>query len=126
VSNTNLFGTFLDAFAASSAARKGESASVSTTSPGPPAQSPAEAFGSFMQSVNRLAHPQPVDPVDAVMKQLLSGPQDIKELMPLVGNSVGQLLSILGKTETAGWVTYDADKHAMLTEAGKQIAELIA
>jgi hypothetical protein len=126
VSNTNLFGTFLDAFAASSAARKGESAGVPATSPNLAGQSPAETFGLFLQSVNKLAHPQPIDPVDAVMKQLLKGPQDIKELMPLVGNSVGQLLSILDKTATAGWVTYDADKHVLLTEAGKQIADLIA
>jgi len=92
--STNLFGTFLDAFNASSAARK-------------------------------LTQPQTATPIDAIMKQLLAGPQDIRELMPLVGNSVGALLETLDRAVAAGWVAYDDQKRAALTAQGEQIARLI-
>ncbi len=94
MSNANLFGTFLDAFNASSAARK-------------------------------LNQSQGATSVDAMMKQLLSGPQDVKDLVSLTGNSVGQLLEILDKAKTAGWVAYDDQKRVTLTTQGEQIARLI-
>jgi hypothetical protein len=60
-----------------------------------------------------------------VLKELLGGPHDLKDLVPIAGNSVGVLLQVLDKVVAAGWVAYDADKSVALTDQGEQIARLI-
>lgn len=142
MSSANLFGTFLDAFATSSAARKADLTSTGSTAPSPPVApvapppaapaqadpilAPVAAFGELAAAVGRLAQPLTAEVVDAVLKELLSGPHDLKDLMPIAGNSVGLLLQVLDKIVAAGWVAYNVDKRVALTDQGEQIARLIA
>ncbi len=137
MSSANLFGTFLDAFAASSAARKadlaGSTAPASAMPAGAPAPPPpaapapaaAAAFAEMAAAVGRQAQPLTADAVDAVLKELLGGPRDFKDLVPVAGNSVGVLLQVLDKIVAAGWVAYNADMRVALTDQGEQIARLI-
>ncbi len=107
-------------------------AAPAPAAPAPAAPAPAEqfvapaaAFGEFAAAVSKLVQPLTADAVDAVLKELLGGPRDLKDLVPIAGNSVGLLLQVLDKVVAAGWVAYNADKRVALTDQGEQIARLI-
>lgn len=117
VSSTNLFGTFLDEYAKSTAERKAGTTS-STFSTVPLAPVPAAP------GVAPAAQAAP-DPVDQVMKALRDGPREAKDLLPFVGNSAGQLLRVVGTITGAGWAATDETNRLALTADGRQIADLI-
>jgi len=81
-------------------------------------------FGTFLDSARRTRE-QSADPANAVLKALRGGALPAKSLLPLVGNSVTQLINVSEQLIKADWVQkQDGDVYA-LTERGREIAAVL-
>ena len=85
-------------------------------------KAPAAETG-WPSSDAKAAAARPVSDIDLVMKALRDGAKTVRELAPILGNSVGNTLDTIQKLQMLGYVAHsDGDKFA-LTDEGKQAAE---
>jgi hypothetical protein len=73
-----------------------------------------------ISSANSAAQPTPApQPIDIVMAALKNGPITIRQMTPLVGNSLGTAIDTVDKLVTVGYVLRNGDE-VELTPAGRE------
>jgi hypothetical protein len=86
-------------------------------------------FGTFLENMKSPARAMPraleTDPLDEVLKALKDGEHSAKDLIPLVGNSASEFLTVSNQLVELGWVRRLDGDVLQLTDKGREIAELL-
>jgi len=106
-----------------------------------------DLFGTFLDGLKRQPGPQPsaeiadrianlrggptrepasqADPLNELLKALRDGERTAKDLLPIAGNSITNLITASDRLMELGWVTkLDGDVFA-LTETGRDVASML-
>ena len=79
------------------------------------AERKTDYFGTFLDAMKGGR----VDPLSQVLKALRSDERSMKDVVNLTGNSLSDLIDVIGKLEGAGLVERTRDGNLSLTDKGR-------